>query len=158
MKAPSVNKKKQSRSTSASCDVRENDNSARLNIVLDGGASEHAVNNLRMLTDIQKITQMPVERPNGTPLKTIHHGLLTVDANGSQISCRGYRIPFIRLNMLSCTRMDDYGITRMIDGSKCVLIDRLANRCLLDSVSKSHVDSLFSARLIPRKLGKGRRS
>lgn len=64
---------------------------------------------------------MTLDLPNGSTLQTINQEVLTVVANGPQLFCSAYCDPPLRLNILSCTRNNDNGVTTMIAAGSCSL-------------------------------------
>lgn len=63
-----INRKRRLRSISTSCGVTDSENYARLQLFLDSKAFKHALNNMRIFTDIDEASLMTVELPNASTL------------------------------------------------------------------------------------------
>lgn len=146
----------QSRSISSNHDVSQKDSSSRLTLILDSGAFEQAVSNLRILTDIEKTVGMVVELSNGSTVKCKHQDVLTSVENRHQLLCRAHCITYLCLNMRSSRRKGHYGVTRKIAVGQCLFKAISANISLLSLVRETHVEGLFSVRLVlPNNWWKG---
>lgn len=83
------------------------------------------MSNTLYLTDLKEITLVTVELANGTSVTAVEEGIAELDIRRTRlVLCRAYYIPEIKLNLLSCTRKNDHGVTTTFGLVKCRIVDR----------------------------------
>lgn len=83
----------------------------KTNIIIDSGSSKHALNDFGLLKDVEEIPPMRAELLDGSVISATRRKVLKVDANGPRLICQAYYIPSLCWDMLSCARMDGFGVT-----------------------------------------------
>lgn len=121
-------------------------------MMIDSGASEHVVNDVRFFETIEPIQGIQVELANDTVVTATGKGTVPVDVSGSRIPLTNvHYIPDLKMNLLSCTRLDGDGITSVISRNRCKLFDRENKNSLLGSIPKRKSDGLYVTRIVMPK-------
>lgn len=82
---------------------------------MDCKASEHVVSGRSYLKNIQQISPITVELADVTSITTTLKGKVEVntDISGVKIT-NAYYIPALKINILSCKRLDEHGVISKI--------------------------------------------
>lgn len=86
-------------------------NTCELDIIIDSRAPEHLEQDVSLLTNEKTVSAATAVSPNGSHMTAEKCGTFIMDiGNGNVVSPRGYYIENLTLNLLSCSRLDEYGI------------------------------------------------
>lgn len=92
------------------------------NIFMDSSVSEHVVSDPAFLPDAQQVPDISVELPDGQRGTQRQRGKLIADVGCERIILSAvYYITSMNLNILSCFRLDERGVTTTIRNGKCIL-------------------------------------
>lgn len=98
---------------------------ADLDIIVDGSASVHVVSSHELLTCVQEIPPILLELAKVTTISARYRGVRDIDVGGQvNLTFKEYLVPTLKLNLLSCSQLDDYGITSNFEKGRCMLTDR----------------------------------
>lgn len=94
-------------------------------IVVDSSAFEHTMGDPTLLSDLQKVTNIQFELPNGMGIARQKRGRLSLMIGSEQLTLSSvYCIPGIKLNTLTCPSWDEQGVATTIRNGPCFLTDR----------------------------------
>ena len=65
-----------------------------------------------------------------------------------------YLVPALKINLLSCTRLDEKGITASFSFGRCKFLDREAGNFIMGYANRRNSDNLYCARLIVQENGR----
>lgn len=89
-------------------------------IVIDRGASEHVATTPEYLLNLTEIPPVAVELANETTVTATKLGIAEIDVREKDtLECKAYWIPEIKLNLLFCSKMEEYGLTTTFELGKC---------------------------------------
>lgn len=121
-------------------------------MIVDNGGSEHVIGDACLFHSLHGVEEMEVDLPNGTSTSSNKQGLVSVEIGHMKLMLRSvYYITALTLNALSCSRLDEHGISTEISNGSCKLIDRGQEDKLLATVMKSTSDGLYAVNTIRRK-------
>lgn len=127
--------------------VSRNNQEFQQKIIVDSGGSEQVVSDKLYLTDVKEIHPVTVELANGTSVSATKRGIAELEISGrSTVPCRAYSIPGIKLNLLSCSRMEYHSMSTTFGLCKCRIVDRDGNILVLGTLYKRKRDGLFDGR------------
>lgn len=96
-----------------------------MDIIIDSGASEHVVTGEEYLFDVKQMPKITVEPPNGKSVVLSFERIVKVDVGKEHpIFYKVYFIFCNKLSLISCSRMDEHGITSIFAQEMCTLWDR----------------------------------
>lgn len=89
--------------------------------IIDSGASEHVVSDLKYLRNIVRASAMKGVLADGLVTIGKSAGQMLVDTGTGKISLiKVYHIPTLNLNLISCSTLDERRITTVIAENHCV--------------------------------------
>lgn len=115
----------------------------------DSGTSEHVVMDSGYLSDVRRIVPVDIKLANRTTMTATKVGIAKICVSGKIIlKCNANIMLEIKLNLLPCTCLEDYGITFMFRLEMCRLLDRENGDRVIRTLHKRQHDGLFSGRVI----------
>lgn len=93
--------------------------------MLDSGAPENVVCNLKYLRNVEHVDEINAELANDAEVTSSKIGTVRVRfGNVKLFTCQAFYIPKLKLDLLSCSRLDDCGLTSTIAKGTCELFNR----------------------------------
>lgn len=84
-------------------------------MIYDSAASERVAAGIKLFHSVTDVEKVEVELANGSTVKSRRQGKVLVDTGILILVLRTvYFIPTLWLNLLSCSSLDEYGITTTI--------------------------------------------
>lgn len=118
-------------------------------ILIDNGASEHVVCGSFFLSNVRQVAAINVELANGANASSTLRGHIGIDTGRARVMVRNvYYIPDMSLNFLSCSRLDEKGVTTTIAQRRCIFSDRRDNDTFA-VLSRRETDDLFVMKISP---------
>ena len=119
-------------------------------IVVDSGASEHVVCDRKFFKSMRTVERITVEMADGTTTSSNTAGTVCVKLrDGILLEVRNvYYLPRLRMNLLSCARLDVKGITVSFENGRCAFSDRDNRNYLIGYAHQRESDNLFCATLM----------
>lgn len=116
-------------------------------IVVDSGASEHVVHDIRLFENLEETTQITVETADGTKATTKWAGDVRVRlSDGIQVVLTGvYYVPQLSMNLMSCGQLDEKEITASFENARCIFRDRRIPGTSMGYAGKRKQDGLYIA-------------
>lgn len=120
--------------------------------IVDSGCTQHITNDITNFTEVRCITPIRVHLADNRVVEAMRQGTLTIDLDPAENCSKGATrlvlsrvlyVPEAGVNMISCTQLDNSGISTLIEGGKCVLIDRRDKRSQLGFAKRRSTDDLF---------------
>lgn len=116
----------------------------KTDFILMSGASEYVVSTMEYLTNIELVPKITVELANENMLSSTHRRLVNIDRVGTMpLSCKAYHIPDLNLNLLSCSRSDNYSCATIIAQGRCIFINRNDIQRQIGVLKKRGSEGLF---------------
>lgn len=102
-----------------------------VDIVVDSGASAHVVSDWSYRTDIQEVPPITVELASRTSITATLKGRIELNTVIRQgIITNAHYIPTIKMSKLSCSRLDERGVTTKTERRICTLLDKSDSKIL----------------------------
>lgn len=78
------------------------------------------------------------------------YGLTHIGTRISSI-CSAYLVPDAKLNVLSCSHLDDRGAATTFTGGKCVITNRDDRKSIFEGIQQRTNGCLYAAKILPPK-------
>lgn len=117
-------------------------------LVVDSSAPERGVCDLLLLADMEIVAAVSTDLSNATNIQSAQVGTVRVQKRPDQfMSCREYFKSSTSLNLLYCSRIEDFGVSTTIDRAKCML-KRSIEKTTYAKMRWLESDALFLAELV----------
>lgn len=138
------------RKMKAICEPRPSRNPERR---IDSGASEQAALDGNFFTSLGKVGRTQIELTNGMIVTSSGKGSTAVGTGSESFSLGPvYFSPSLRVNLMSCCRLDAIEVTTSIAKGHCSFYHRADNNSLLKRVPRRSLEGLLVGHIqLPRK-------
>ena len=125
-------------------------------IIVDSGASEHVVGDKNFLSEIKAAEEINVEMADRSVVSSRLKVKICVQLyEGIILKVRKvYLVPRSKINLLSCTCLDEKGITALFSYGRCKFLDRDAGNSIIGYANRRNSDNLYCASLIVQENGR----
>lgn len=102
------------------------------NALMDSRASKHVVRDSKLFQSMENIFPIAVKLADGKTTTACQKTCVHVQFSHAKLMVRCvYHTPTLYINLLSCTRPDEQGITMKFSETRCILTDRNRSNRLL---------------------------